>query len=87
MEENFSNKDLMLMSEISKGRTYKEVARIMNVSPRTIEWRIRKIFSHTGCRNKVEVANYFREKISSPKTITIERLVEYLQKAVQRTID
>lgn len=64
MKNKFSKKDIILMSELSKGKTYKEIARIMNVSPRTVEWRIRKITQFTGCRNKVEIANYFHRNKS-----------------------
>lgn len=60
MKNGFSEKDVVLMSEISKGKTYKEIARIMNISPRTVEWRIRRITQFTGCRNKIEIANYYR---------------------------
>lgn len=64
MAKKFSERDILLMTEVSKGRTYKEVARIMRISPRTVEWHIQRIFSHTGCKNKVEMVNYFRENIA-----------------------
>lgn len=58
-QRNLSSKDKQLILEISKGNTYKQIARIMNVSPRTIEWRMQKIIRNTGCRNKIDVINYF----------------------------
>lgn len=82
MKNKFSKKDIMLMCELSKGKTYKEIARIMNISPRTVEWRIRKIAQVTGCRNKVEIANYF-QKNKSKSTFAIPLFLQWMRKIFQ----
>ena len=85
MEYNFTNKDIALLREISKGYTYKEIARTMNLSPRTIEWRTQKIMKGTKCGNKVELVNYFRNYLEqnnsqAKKHNTIwERIIRYIK--------
>lgn len=77
MKNKFSRKDIVLMSELSKGKTYKEIARIMNISPRTVEWRIRKIIQTTGCRNKVEIVVFFQK---SKRNFMFPLLLQWIRK-------
>lgn len=46
---------------LSQGHTYKEIAREMSISPRTVEYYIEIIRDKTGCDRKYELVSYFNK--------------------------
>lgn len=55
----FSAQELRCVFYLSQGKTAKEVARLMKLSPRTIEHYIDNIRRKTGYRRKVEIIKFF----------------------------
>ena len=76
-----TKKDTDLLQELSKGYTYKKIAEIMHVSPRTIEWRIQRIKQKIGAKNKVEIINYLNAQTSQGSLI--EKIFASCKKLIQ----
>lgn len=57
-----SNRELQCLSYLSSGKTAKEIARILNISFRTVEAHICNLRLKTSCQTKNELINWFEEK-------------------------
>lgn len=60
---NLSVRQTECLFYLSQGRTYKEIAREMNISPRTVEYYIEIIRDKTGCARKYELVSYFNQNV------------------------
>ncbi len=56
---SFSKRELECLHHICQGKSYKEVARAMSISPRTVETHLGNIRDKTNCCNKAEVISRF----------------------------
>lgn len=62
-KRNFlSLREFQCLSSLSIGKTAKEIALTLNISPRTVETYIDKIRFKIKCNNKKEIIQYFKEK-------------------------
>jgi DNA-binding CsgD family transcriptional regulator len=55
-----SAQELHCIFYMSQGKTAKEIARLMGLSPRTIEYYLDNIRRKTGCRRKVEIIKFLK---------------------------
>jgi DNA-binding NarL/FixJ family response regulator len=53
-----SNRERQVLQLIAEGRTFKEIATILNISPRTVEFHRNRIAEKTGFRTTAELARY-----------------------------
>jgi DNA-binding NarL/FixJ family response regulator len=51
-----SRREVEVMRLLAVGRTNREIARELFLSPRTVDAHVRSIFSKLGCRSRVEAA-------------------------------
>jgi DNA-binding NarL/FixJ family response regulator len=51
-------RERQILQLIAEGRTFKEIATILNISPRTVEFHRNKIAEKTGFRTTAELARY-----------------------------
>lgn len=56
---NFTQRELECLYQICKGQTNKETAKLLSISPRTVETYIERIFNKTSCNSKIEVISRF----------------------------
>jgi len=54
-------RELECLSYLTSGKTAKEIARIIDASPRTVETHINNIRLKTGCQSKRELTQWFEE--------------------------
>ncbi|WP_308445101.1 helix-turn-helix transcriptional regulator [Paraburkholderia flagellata] len=54
--DELSRRELEVARQVATGRTYKEIARILKISPATVRHHIQTIHEHMGVRNNVELA-------------------------------
>lgn len=54
-------RELQCLAPLSTGKTAKEIARILNIGPRTVETHINNIRLKTGCQNKSELVIWFED--------------------------
>lgn len=59
-----SQREFECLGHICLGKSYKEVAREMLISPRTVETYIKNILSKTNTKNKIEVISRFAKVFS-----------------------
>jgi LuxR family quorum-sensing system transcriptional regulator SolR len=52
---NLSKRELECLYHFCQGRTYKEIAKILSISPRTVETHLEKLLYKTSCSNKLEM--------------------------------
>lgn len=60
---NLTPQQLNVMFHLDKGHTYKEVAREMGLSPRTVEYYVSEIKNRTGLSSRFELLSYYRTVI------------------------
>lgn len=53
-----SPRELEVLGELSKGLSDKEIARELDVTPNTVRFHLKNIYSKTGARNRIEALNY-----------------------------
>jgi DNA-binding NarL/FixJ family response regulator len=53
-----------ILALIAQGRSNEEIARDLNLSPNTIKFHIRALYSRMGVRNRVEAANQYAQMTS-----------------------
>jgi DNA-binding NarL/FixJ family response regulator len=51
-------RERQILQLIAEGRTFKEIATILNISPRTVEFHRNRIADKTGFRTTAELARY-----------------------------
>lgn len=75
LQVKFSQRELQCLAHFCQGKTYKETARDMSISPRTVETYLNNILQKSSCNNKVEVVSkfsqYFVTSIHNTKLSTI----------------
>jgi len=54
----FSPREQEVLGELSKGLSDKEIARALDVTPNTVKFHLKNIYSKTGARNRIEALNY-----------------------------
>jgi len=57
----FSKREVECLYHFCQGKTYKQAAQVMGISPRTIETYLESIRYKTKCQNKVEVVSQFAQ--------------------------
>ena len=75
-ESPFSQREKEVLLTLSMGKTAKEAARLLNLSPRTIEFYLNNLKHKTGAHNKLQLINFFyggqsEEKKFSGKSSTV----------------
>lgn len=58
---SFTSRELSIMNRLSEGKTYKEIAEVLKISPRTVGWHITRLYKKTKCHNKVAIADFARQ--------------------------
>jgi len=53
-----SDRERQILQLIAEGRTFKEIATVLNISPRTVEFHRNRIADKTGLRTTAELARY-----------------------------
>ena len=56
-----SSRELQCLSHLSTGRTAKEIGRMLNIGPRTVETYVNRLRVKTSCQNRRELSNWFAE--------------------------
>ncbi len=56
---NLTKRELECLHHFCQGKTYKQTAREMTISPRTVETHLENILIKTSCSNKVEVVSRY----------------------------
>lgn len=68
---NLSKRELECLYHFCQGKTYKQTAREMSISPRTVETHLENILLKTSCVNKVEaVSKYSRYFLENQNILT-----------------
>jgi DNA-binding CsgD family transcriptional regulator len=62
-----SSRETEVLSHLSRGRTYGEIADVLCVSMATIKTHLSHLYEKTGTRNKVELINLLYDSIESPQ--------------------
>ena len=60
--QSFTVRQKECVSHMVRGRTYKEIAKILNISPRTVETHIEHIKDKLGCYSRADIINKFFEE-------------------------
>ncbi len=60
--ERLTKSELEILSQISKGYMYKEIAKLKNISTETVKKHITNIYKKLGVNNKIEAVNKFNQK-------------------------
>jgi len=55
----FTQRELECLYQICQGKTNKEAAKALSISPRTVETHLEKIFNKTSCNSKLEIISLF----------------------------
>ncbi len=63
-QPGLSPRHRQILALIAKGRSNEEIARDLNLSPNTIKFHIRALYSRMGVRNRVEAANQHAQMTS-----------------------
>ena len=61
MKPRLTLKEISIIGLLSEGKSYKQIACQMAISPRTVEWHVSNMFKKTQCRNKIEIIRFARE--------------------------
>ncbi|WP_340113599.1 response regulator transcription factor [Maribellus mangrovi] len=65
-DQVLTNRELEIIVQFSKGRTYKEIAAYLNISPRTVEAHKRNILEKLNIKSTAEMIRYaFQHHISA----------------------
>jgi DNA-binding CsgD family transcriptional regulator len=64
-DHSLSARQTQCLFYLSQGHTYKEIAREMSISPRTVEYYIEIIRDKTGCARKFELVSYYHQKCAA----------------------
>lgn len=56
---NFTNREMECLKHICAGKSYKQMAREMTISPRTVETHVENILNKTACDNKISIISRF----------------------------
>ncbi|MGH2852599.1 MAG: LuxR C-terminal-related transcriptional regulator [Solirubrobacteraceae bacterium] len=62
--QGLSPRHRQILALIARGRSNEEIARDLNLSPNTIKFHIRALYSRMGVRNRVEAANQYAQMTS-----------------------
>lgn len=60
-QHTISPREAECLFHICRGKSYKETARVLEISPRTVETHIEHIRNKTDCRNKVDIISKFSQ--------------------------
>ena len=55
--ENLSETERQIADLVAEGRTNKEVAAALSLSPKTVEWNLSKVYAKLGVRSRAELAS------------------------------
>lgn len=61
----FSNREVECLFYLCLGNTAKEIAKMMDISPRTVESHIEQIITKTNCRNRIDIVGKFSRYLTS----------------------
>lgn len=56
-----SMKEATIIGQLSEGKSYKQIAKVMGVSPRTVEWHVNNALKKTECHNKIEIIQFAKK--------------------------
>ena len=63
MKTNLTRRETEVISELSQGLYYKEIAGKIYISPETVKKHVRNIYRKLGVRNRVEATLKFQQHI------------------------
>jgi DNA-binding CsgD family transcriptional regulator len=55
---NLTNRERDVLQLLAEGRSYKEMAQLLKISPRTVEFHKENLMVKTGLRTTAELARY-----------------------------
>lgn len=71
MNKKLSKKEQQIVEFILDYKTYKEIANILHISPRTVEWHVKNIMYKTKCRRKGDIIRKFNHTEHSDNSMFI----------------
>lgn len=63
MKTNLTRRETEVISQLSQGLYYKEIAGKIYISPETVKKHVRNIYKKLGVRNRVEATLKFQQDI------------------------
>ena len=76
-----TNKEVAIFKRICEGKTYRQIADMMNLSPRTVEWHVNNALRKTRCHNRIEAVQVARKIGALPYPRPSEDEVRKFQEA------
>ena len=58
--DDLSETERQIAELVAEGRTNKEVAAALSLSPKTVEWNLSKVYAKLGVRSRAELASRHR---------------------------
>ena len=62
MTEGLTEREMEVLRAVAYGKTNKEVAERLCISPNTVQVHLRNIFAKVGVKNRIEAVAYARQK-------------------------
>lgn len=50
-----SRREMSVVMAVLKGYSYKQIASVMKISPRTVEWHMRNVYKKTKCKKRSDI--------------------------------
>ena len=56
-----TRKEISILKRVCEGKTYRQIADIMKISPRTVEWHVNNALKKTQSHNRIEAVQVARK--------------------------
>lgn len=66
--KQLSSRELQVAFLICRGRTYKEIGKMLNLSPKTVENYVENIKNKLGCSFKSDIIDFFEKNKNIDET-------------------
>ena len=72
-DDALTSREREILGLLRLGRTNRQIAGQLFISPETVKWHVRKVLSKIGVRDRLEAAAYAREHNILPRTERLEK--------------